>query len=550
MKTLKLALAGMMLLTLTYSSVKAQTKGNGNVTSQERQVSSFDAIKVGCAIHLFLSQGDKQSVKVEIDENLQDRITTKVTNGTLQLSCENIKDPTKMNIYVTAVNLNSLDASGAAKVTGETPIKSTETFGLYTSGAAKTNLTIETGTFTNETSGAASNTLSLTAKDATTEVSGAGNLTIKGSADRHETEVSGAANLKAIEFVTNYTNAEVSGAANAKIMARQQLKADLSGAGTLSYFDKDNIKKISKQGEYQITFDGMDNVKSVIIEENEDVDVDADADTDNDVSVDINEGAWNVYEDDDSVTVILNDKKIVIVTDDSVRVNIGQRDYVISDDGVKIKKHDKKPKFNGHWAGFGLSVNGLLNEDHIIDYPEGAPYLDINYNKSTGVSLNFFEQNINLYDQKLGLVTGLGVTWNNYRFADNVILTDDGKLDGYFSEEPGYSYQKSKLMLASLRIPLLLEFQTNSKMKANSFHVGAGAVGSVRMWSHTKNEINDSKTKNKGDFYVNPFIINGMATIGWGFINLYGTYSFSEMFRHDKGPVAYPFEVGITLIGF
>ena len=544
MKTLKLALAGMMLLTLTYSSVKAQTKGNGNVTSQERQVSSFDAIQVGCAIHLILSQGDNQSVKVETDDNLQNRITTKVTNGTLHLNCENIKDPTKMNVYVTAVSLNSLEASGAAKVTGETPIKSPEAFGLYTSGAAKTTLTIETGTFTNETSGAASNTLSLTATNATTEISGAGNLTIKGSADRHETEVSGAGNLKAIEFVTNYTNAEVSGAGNAKIMARQLLKADLSGAGNLSYFDKDNIKSISKQGEYQITFDGMDNVKSVIIEE------DVDVDTNDDVTVDINEGAWKVYEDDDSVTVILNDKKIIIVTDDSVRVNIGQRDYVISDDGVKIKKHDKKPKFNGHWAGFGLSVNGLLNEDHLIDHPADAPYLDINYNKSTGVSLNFFEQNVNLYDQKLGLVTGLGVTWNNYRFADNVILTDDGKLDGYFSEEPGYSYQKSKLMLASLRIPLMLEFQTNSKMKANSFHIGAGAMGSVRMWSHTKNEINDSKTKNKGDFYVNPFIINGIATIGWGFINLYGTYSFSEMFRHDKGPVAYPFEVGITLVGF
>ncbi len=542
MKTLKLALAGMMLLTLTYSSVKAQTKGNGNVTSQERQVSSFDAIQVGCAIHLILSQGDNQSVKVETDENLQDRITTKVTNGTLHLNCDNIKDPTKMNVYVTAVSLSSLEASGAAKVTGETPIKSPEAFGLYTSGAAKTNLTIETGTFTNETSGAASNTISLTATNATTEISGAGNMTLKGSADKHETEVSGAGNLKAIEFVTNYTNAEVSGAGNAKIMARQLLKADLSGAGNLSYFDKDNIKSISKQGEYQITFDGMDNVKSVIIEENEDVDAD--------VSVDINEGAWKVYEDDDSVTVVMNDKKIIIVTDDSVRVNIGQRDYVISDDGVKIKKHDKKPKFNGHWAGLGLSVNGLLNEDHLIDYPAGAPYLDINYNKSTGVSLNLFEQNVNLYNQKLGLVTGLGVTWNNYRFADNVILTDDGKLDGYFSAEPGYSYQKSKLMLASLRIPLMLEFQTNSKMKANSFHVGAGAVGSVRMWSHTKNEINDSKTKNKGDFYVNPFIINGMATIGWGFINLYGTYSFSEMFRHDKGPVAYPFEVGITLVGF
>jgi hypothetical protein len=542
MKTLKLAIAGIMLLTLSYASVKAQTKGNGDVTTEIRQVAEFDAIKVGCAINLYLSQGEQQSVKVITDQNLQNRLITKVTNGTLHLECDNVKDATKMDVYVTAVKLASLDASGAAKVTGETPIKS-EVFGLNTSGAAKTTLTLETGIFNNETSGAANNILTLTAQTANTEISGAGSMVLKGTAEKHNTEVSGAGNLKALEFITNNTDAEVSGAGNAKIMARKQLKADLSGAGNITYFDKDALKKISHQGEYQITFDGMENVKSVIIEEN-------DEDSDDQVSVDINDGSWNVTENDDSVTVILNDKRIVVVTDDSVRVNIGQRDIVIDDDGVKFEKHAKKPKFNGHWAGFGLSVNGLLNQDQMIDYPAGAPYLDINYNKSTGVSINFFEQNVNLYNQNLGLVTGLGVTWNNYRFAKNVILTDDGKLDGYFGETEGYNYQKSKLMVASLRIPLMLEYQTNGKMKANSFHIGAGAQGSVRMWSHTKNEINDSKTKNKGDFYINPFQVQGIATIGWGVINLYGTYSFTEMFRNNKGPEAYPFEVGITLVGF
>jgi hypothetical protein len=542
MKTLKLTLAGMMLLTLAFTSVKAQTKGNGNVTTQERQVSSFDAIKVGCAIHLYVSQGEKQMVKVVTDDNLQGRITAKVSNGTLNLDCDNIKDASKMDVYVTAVTLSKIDASGASKVTSEGPLKS-NVFGLYVSGAAKTVLNIETTTFNNETSGAANNSITLTATTANTEISGAGNLTLKGTAEKHNTEVSGAGNLKALEFITDNTDAEVSGAGNAKIMARKILKADLSGAGTITYFDKDNVKKLGKQGQYQITFDGMDNVKNVIIESEEEYKND-------DEAVDITHGGWNVYENDDSVAVIHNDKRIVIFNDDTVRVNIGQHDIVINDDGVKITKSDSKPKFNGHWAGFGLSVNGLLNQDHMIDYPDGAPYLDLNYNRSTGVNVNFFEQNVNLYNQNLGLVTGLGVTWNNYRFADNVILTDDGKLDGYFDETPGYDYQKSKLMMASLRIPLMLEYQTNGKMKANSFHVGAGAVGQVRMWSHTKNEINDAKTKNKGDFYINPFIVQGIGTIGWGIINLYGTYSFSELFRHEKGPTAYPFEVGITLIGF
>ena len=44
------------------------------------------------------------------------------------------------------------------------------------------------------------------------------------------------------------------------------------------------------------------------------------------------------------------------------------------------------------------------------------------------------------------------------------------------------------------------------------------------------------KDKNPGDFYLNPFKVDGIVKIGWGVINLYGTYSFSTLFRSGKGP--------------
>ncbi len=536
MKTLKLTLAALMLLTLSYNSVMAQAKGNGNVTTQERQVTAFDAIKVSCAINLFVSQGEQQSVKVTTDENLQSRIITKVTNGTLNLSCDNINNATKMDVYVIAEKLSKIDASGAAKVSSETPLKS-DVFALLTSGAAKAGLNIETGIFNNETSGASSNTITLNAKTANTEISGAGNMMIKGMAEQHNTDVSGAGNLKALEFITDNTNAKVSGAGNAKVMARKQLKADLSGAGNVTYFDKDNIKKISHPGEYQMTFDGMDNVKSVIIEEDSE---------DNDAT----ESSWDIADGEDTVTILHNDKRIVVITDDSVRVNIGQRDYVISDDGVKIKKHHKKPKFNGHWAGFELGVNGLLNKDMVLDYPAGYEFMDLNYAKSTVVNINFFEQNVNLINQHFGLVTGMGLTWNNYRFDKNVVLTHDGEFGGDFDTGVTKSYEKSKLVVTYLKVPLMLEYQTNSKMKANSFHISGGVVGGLRIGSHAKVIVNGNKSKDKSDFYINPFKVDAIAKIGWGVINLYGTYSLNEMFRNNKGPEVYPFEIGITLAAF
>lgn len=253
MKNLKFLLAAMMLLTLTYSSVKAQTKGNGNVTTEERQVPAFDAVKVSGAINLIISQGNQQSVKVQTDENLQSHIIATVIDETLNLSCKNMQNPTKTNVYVTAVKLTKIAASGAVKVTGETVFKS-DAFSLNTSGATQVVLDIETGTFDNETSGASKSTINIKAKTANTEISGAGIMMLKGTVEKHNAKVSGAGKLEAADLITEYTNANVSGAGNVIVMARKQLKTDKSGAGSISYLDKGETKSIKQKDEYVITF--------------------------------------------------------------------------------------------------------------------------------------------------------------------------------------------------------------------------------------------------------------------------------------------------------
>jgi len=541
MKSLKLIILSITLVFFGTNSVLAQEKGSGNVTSQVRSLASFDQIKVGCAIKLFLTQGNNQLIKVETDDNFQDNITTKVSNGTLELNCSKISNPTKLNVYVTATKLSKLDASGASVVKGENLIKN-DVFGLYTSGAAKVTMSIDAGIFNNETSGAASNTIALTANNANTEVSGAGNLTITGTAANHKTEVSGAGSLKALEFITDNTIAEVSGAGNAKVFARKQLKADISGAGSISYFENQDVKKISKSGEYTLNFEGMEGIKHVIIEGEEESD-------NADDMAEINE-----IPDEDSISVVVDDNKVVVVTDDSVRIKLGNRSIEIGDNGVNIKKDKKAPKFKGHWSGLELGVNGLLNSNNEINYPNGYQYLDLNYNKSINVNLNFFEQNINLISNHFGMVTGMGISWNNYRFDNNVVLTKNSVLGGYYDNNPDKKYEKSKLVVTYLTVPVMFEYQTNSKSKSNSFHVSGGVVGGLKIGSHTKvvYEENGDREKDKENMktLIAPFKIDAIAKIGWGKINLYGTYSITQLFHTNKGPQVYPFAVGICLTDF
>ncbi|NVO19087.1 MAG: DUF2807 domain-containing protein [Bacteroidetes bacterium] len=538
MKTLKNSLIVALILLAFTASVNAQSKGNGNITRQDRQVAAFDAIEVGCAINLFLSQGETQSVSVEADENLQEKINTKVSNGLLSLSCDNVRNATKMNIYVTITKLTKLEANGAAVVKGTTPINTDQT-SIISSGAAKINLELKSRSIYTEVSGASKNHLQIEADIVNSEVSGAANLKIIGLAKEHKTNVSGAGSLKAVEFVTDNTNAEVSGAGNASVMARKQLKADLSGAGSITYFDNSNMKKIGKAGEYQFSFNGMDKVKSVSVDE----DKDASEGTEEDTIV-------SRTDDNGNVEIKLRNNKIVVVTDDSVTVKLGNNTIEVDDDGDVKLKHNKKQKFNGHWKGLELGVNGFLTPNNDFDYASEYSLLDQKYQKSINVNLNFFEQDINLIKNHLGLVTGLGLSWNNYRFDNDVRLTK-GSDKLYLSRDTNnYSFEKSKLVNTYLTLPLMLEFQTNPYSKLNSMHVSAGVVGGWRIGTHAKYVYNDGsrqKDKDHSDFYMNPFKLDAIAKIGWGVINVYATYSLTPMFQKNKGPELYPFSVGICL---
>jgi len=540
MKTFRITLSTLLIVLISSSFVSAQVKGNGNVTKQDRQVASFDEINVGCAINLFLSQGDIQSVSVETDENLQDRISTKVNNKQLVLNCENVRNASKMNVFVTVVTLTKLEANGAAVVKGTGPIKA-EQISILASGASKVNLEVDAKSVYNDASGATKESLILHADVLKSDISGASNVKYTGSAIEHKTEVSGAANLEAIEFVTDNTNAEVSGAAKASLMARKQLKADLSGAGSITYFDNSQVKRIGKSGEYQLSFSGMDNVKSVTVDENE---------TEN--PVETSDTIIAKTDEDGNVEVRLNNNRIVIVTDDSVKVKLGNNTLEVDDEGdVKIKRDKKKDKFNGHWKGLELGVNGYLTPNNDLEYGSEYSLLDQKYQKSINVNLNFYEQNFSLVKNHLGLVTGLGLSWNNYRYDNDVRLTkENDKLVLFRDNTEGTTYEKSKLVNTYLTLPLMLEVQSNRYSKVNSFHLTGGLVGGWRIGTHAKYVYDDGsrqKDKDRDDFYMNPFKLDAIAKIGWGVINLYATYSLTPMFQKNKGPELYPFSVGICL---
>ena len=520
-KPLNLILA--LLFILSVAGLNAQETGNKNVVTQEHEVSAFKGIDAGGSLDIYIQKGESYSVKVETDENNQKKVITNVADDILEIKSKGIKNPIKLNAYITLPELTYLKAGGATTIKGESLFE-TDEMEIIASGASSVKLDIDVAYLESATSGAA-------------------DLTLSGRAGVHNITVSGAGSLKAKSLVSEKATYTVSGAGDAFLNVTGELEGKTSGAADVRY---------------------IGDPKTTVITKKESAGKHSD---------------YYSYSYPDSTKVKIGNLNIEVYEGhDSVKIVIGNRELHVDENGNVRFGRTKKKKFNGHWAGFEMGLNGYLDPDSKMSFPKETEYMDLRTTKSWAVHINFFEQNIALAkNQKWGMVTGLGTSWNNYRFSkDTRLNSDSSELIGYIDK--GISIRKTKLTAWYFNIPLLFEFQTNRYHKKNSFHLAAGMIMNVRLSSHTKkyydernkefevtryNPASDnyetvysatspnySKAKEFDDFYLNPFKWDATVRIGWGFINLFATYSVNAMFKKDKGPELYPWTVGITFVNF
>lgn len=250
----------------------------------------------------------------------------------------------------------------------------------------------------------------------------------------------------------------------------------------------------------------------------------------------------------DTTNIRVGRRNIEIVEGDhKTYVNIRREDRW--DDDSEWRDHKRK-RFNGHWSGLELGVNGLAKVDYGL-YGAGADeFMELDQPKSLEVNLNFIEYNISLKDERVGLVTGMGFSMNNYRFDNQ--LTIDKAEDGLVRPFPVAedNFEKSKLVVSYLTVPLMLEFQVPVNGKSNQLFISGGMVGGINLGSHTKIKADNSKTKDRGSFNINPFKYAAVARVGLKDISLYATYSLAPLFKDDKGPELFPFSIGISLVNF
>jgi hypothetical protein len=220
----------------------------------------------------------------------------------------------------------------------------------------------------------------------------------------------------------------------------------------------------------------------------------------------------------------------------------------LNSDGFNFWKDD----FSGHWAGIDFGFNTFLDADY-SGYD--SKFMKNDVLRSNSFHLNLIQQSIGLQRNRnnFGLVTGIGVLFQDYRLDDTITImrTENDMImpkSFHISEN-----QKSKLFIFSVTVPVLAEIQIPVNNYRNRFYFSSGMYFSYRIGSYTKIKYkveHNQKLKINDNYSLQNFRYGIMARTGYRWINFFAMYELTPFFKEDKGPKLTSFTFGVTLLGF
>lgn len=207
-------LLSLMLFAMSGCGHFGHETGSGTMRLEKRTVPSFTGVNISGAYDVEIVVQKEQSLEIEGDDNLLSLIETDVRDGVLEVSNKkSFSTKNKLHLRISVPTLDSISTSGASDVVAS-GIKSDE-FHIDTSGAGSVQVSGETKTL--------------------------------------EMEMSGAGDVDAKELHAEKVTVSSSGAANAEVYASQELHADVSGAGNVTYYGDPKTVKGDTSGAGSVT---------------------------------------------------------------------------------------------------------------------------------------------------------------------------------------------------------------------------------------------------------------------------------------------------------
>lgn len=205
-----------------------RVKGSGEITSESRDVGSFDGIALSGGFKIVVRQNSTTKVELKADKNLLTLIETKVVEGSKGRTLE-IAPKRGYNLSATVTPVISLDM---AQLRG---------LAIAGSGDARVEA-MKTGSV--DVSIAGSGDVYFTDLDSDrlgVKVAGSGDVTAIGRTDKLEVSVAGSGDVKLRGLVAQDVKVSIAGSGDAQVQAVKTLKVSVSGTGDVGYVGSPEI---------------------------------------------------------------------------------------------------------------------------------------------------------------------------------------------------------------------------------------------------------------------------------------------------------------------
>lgn len=228
MKKPFLILAGVLVLVslacsfnvnLPKININKTLEGSGIMITQERTVSGFDSVELRGFGDLTIKQGSSESLTIEAEDNVIDKLTSEVVNGRLILSNDDnftFSSLEGIHYTLTLIDLKQVNLTGL----GSIDMDGLKTQNLEISESGSGNLILH----------------NLDAQSLDIVIGGLGSVELDGTAPDQAIKITGAGNYSGADLESARAQVTVSGLGNATVWATESLNVKISGTGNVEYY--------------------------------------------------------------------------------------------------------------------------------------------------------------------------------------------------------------------------------------------------------------------------------------------------------------------------
>ena len=220
-----------ILLAISYVS----GRGSGNIITETKTVSEFSKISLSGVGNLTIEQSDTESLEIEAEDNIIEKLDIQVVNKTLKIGYKKVWFwniwPTKdINFHITAKNIEDIKISGSGSVVSES-LKS-DNLNISINGSGEVDLKTEAQTLNSTISGSGTFNISGTATDQTITINGSGDYLTNDLKSKTATvNINGSGKVEL--SVSDELDVRISGSGDVKYSGQPIVTQDVSGSGKI-----------------------------------------------------------------------------------------------------------------------------------------------------------------------------------------------------------------------------------------------------------------------------------------------------------------------------